>query len=461
MQDSLPPVSIMLSDAEIEALPLPPVAKGFPLSHVRGFMQDALAMVQRLRRENGPAVRLPLFRRSVLFIFGADATERVLLSREGDFSSERGWEPIIHRIFPHALMAMDGAEHKYHRGIMQSAFSRGPLASYLEEMNPVIDGSLDTWMADGARQVDMLFYPRVKQLTLDVAASAFMGIELDEEAARLNQYFMDAVYASLAYIRWPVPPFKMWRGVRGRRELIKRFRELIPEKRAQIRPDLFSRLCHARSEDGDTYTDQEIADHMNFVMMAAHDTSTSTLTTMAYLLAKHPQWQERLRAASFRYRDEQGSPFIAYGSMEQLEELNWVAKEALRLYPPLSTMPRVATRDLELCGYRIPKGQLIALSPIYNHHDPAFWTSPASFDPERFSPGRAEDKRHRCAWTPFGGGMHKCIGQYFGLMEIRATMHLLLQKYRLSIPDGYEMPYQLVPIARPKDGLPLRIERLD
>jgi len=465
MQNVSNPVAETLSQEAIRALPSPPRAKGLPvvspIAHIHGFMTDVLPLLQRLQVENGSIFKIRVLRKSIVFLLGPDATEQVLVNTGQAFSSELGWNPFIHRVFPGALMAMDGKEHKYHRGIMQSAFTRAPLANYLREMNPVLDTGLDAWMPAGEQHADLQFYPQIKQLTLDIAASAFMGIELDEEADRINRCFIDAVNAALAYIRWPIPPFRMWRGVRGRKQLLTKFQELIADKRAGDGPDLFSRLCHAKSDDGETYTDAEIIDHMIFVMMAAHDTSTSTMSTMAYLLAKHPEWQERLRAATLRYRDAKGDAYIDYASMDQLEELTWVAKEALRLYPPLTSMPRIATKDVEVHGYRIPKGQLVGIAPIYNHYDPSLWSAPETFDPERFAPDRAEDKNHRFAWVPFGGGMHKCIGQYFGLMEIRATMHLLLQKYCLSIPSGYEMPYQMVPIARPKDGLPLRIERLD
>lgn len=90
----------------------------------------------------------------------------------------------------------------------------------------------------------------------------------------------------------------------------------------------------------------------------------------------------------------------------------------------------------------------------------SLWTEPRRFDPERFSPERREDKSHRCAWTPFGGGAHLCIGQLFGQLEIKAVMHQLLLNYRWSVPDDYTLPYQLVPIAKARDGAPVQLQRL-
>jgi cytochrome P450 len=296
-------------------------------------------------------------------------------------------------------------------------------------------------------------FPLLKQLTLDLAASVFMGIELGENAIALNRAFVHTVAASMAFIRTPIPGFKMWRGVRGRKLLVERFRELLPQKRAVHTSDFFSEFCHARSEQGEQFTDEEIVDHMIFLMMAAHDTTTSTLTTMMYLLAKHPTWQERLRDEARAL----GKAQLDHDDLENVETLNLCMREALRLYPPLSSMPRMCTRDTVFRDYLIPAGTMVGVFPIHTHHMASLWTDPYRFDPERFSSARQEDKRHSFAWVPFGGGAHMCIGQHFATLQVKAIMHQLLLRYRWSVSADYVMPYQLVPIAKPRDGLPISL----
>jgi cytochrome P450 len=300
-------------------------------------------------------------------------------------------------------------------------------------------------------------FPLLKQLTLDLAASVFMGVELGRSAKDLNRAFVATVAASLAIIRVPIPGLKMWRGIRGRELLVKRFRDLLPEKRRTHTSDFFSEFCHAQSEEGERFTDQEIIDHMIFLMMAAHDTTTSTLTTMMYLLARHPEWQERLRAKAAAL----GKSQLEFDDLDRLEELSWTMREALRLTPPLTSMPRMCTKDTVFQGYEIPAGMMVGVYPIHVHYMPSLWTDPTRFDPERFSPERQEDKRHAFAWVPFGGGAHMCIGQHFATLQVKAIMHQLLLRYRWSIAPGYVMPYQLVPIAKPKDGLQVTLQRLD
>jgi cytochrome P450 len=299
-------------------------------------------------------------------------------------------------------------------------------------------------------------FPRIKALTLNIAARVFMGMALGPEADRMNRAFIDTVEASLALIRKPVPPFGMWRGVRARRWLVQLMRSKLPFKRAAEGPDLFSQLCHARDEEGQRFSDDEVVNHMIFLMMAAHDTTTSSLTTMLYCLARHPEWQERLRAQA------QALPAarLSFGDLAGCDQTEWVMKEALRMYPPLTSIPRKAARDCQFGGFHIPKGTPVGISPIHTHHMPSIWTNPHDFDPERFSPARAEHRRHAYAYLPFGGGAHLCIGQHFADMEVKSVMHQLLRRFRWTVPDGYRMPYQLVPIAKPRDGLPVQLRPL-
>jgi cytochrome P450 len=219
---------------------------------------------------------------------------------------------------------------------------------------------------------------------------------------------------------------------------------------------MFSRLCRAETEDGESFDDQEILDHMVFLMMAAHDTTTSTLTSMTYELAVNPQWQERVREES-RALDQ---PAVGLDEADRLQALTWVMRETLRRYPPLPVIPRVSTRAFEWGGYTIPANSMVVVSPIHTHHMPEWWPDPFLFDPERFSPERAEDERHTHHWVPFGGGPHMCLGKRFAETQVRAIMHQLVRRYRWSVPEGYRMPVQQAPISKPRDGLPIEIESI-
>lgn len=418
-----------------------------------GVRVDMLSIQRKLYAEHGPVVVQRGGPMRMVNLFGPDANKLVLLDRDHIFSARKPWMLIMGRIFPDGLLLRDGEDHKHHRKIMQAAFKLPVIRDYAERMNPMIDSSLAEWPKSG----EMGAFRAFKEMTLAMAASIFVGAELGSDTRPLNRAFEDMVAASMSRIKLRIPGLEFYRGLKGREFLIDYFGRLLPDRKAEASPDMLGRLCHARSEDGESgFTDQEIIDHMNFLMMAAHDTTTSTLTSMTYELARHPEWQERIREESRAV----GKDYVEFGDMDQLTSLTWVMKETLRRYPPLPVIPRIATDSFEFEGFRIPEETMVVVSPIHTHYMSEWWTDPYRFDPERFSPERAEDERHTHSWIPFGGGPHICLGFRFAETQIRAIMHQMVLKYRWSVPEGYEMPVQQAPISKPRDGLPVTVEAL-
>jgi cytochrome P450 len=386
-------------------------------------------------------------------LFGPDANRTVLMDRDQIFSARRPWNQIMGRIFTNGLLLRDGADHKQHRKIMHEAFTRPALREYAVRMNPIIERGIADIGASGA---PILAFKAYKRLTLELAAQVFVGMDLGPATRPMNEAFENMVAASMSRVRLPVLGREFQRGLRGRRYLLALFGAMLEKKHADAGSDMFSRLCRARTPEGETFQDSEVLDHMIFLMMAAHDTTTSTLSSLTYELAVHPDWQERLRSES-----------RALGTLEpdledvgRLEGLGMAMNETLRRYPPLPVIPRIATSAFEFGGYELPEGCMVVVSPIHTHHMSEWWTEPFRWDPERFSPGRAEHGRHTHVFAPFGGGPHMCLGMRFAECQVRQVMHQLLLRYRFEVPEGYRMPVQQAPISRPRDGLPVRFAPL-
>jgi cytochrome P450 len=388
---------------------------------------------------------------------GPDATQAVFSNRNKEYS-QKGWNPVIGPFFKRGLMLLDFDEHMHHRRIMQEAFTRTRLAGYVEHIDRVASKVLaNDWVANDPR---FLFYPATKELTLDIASMVFMGHEPGTDhdlVTKVNNAFTTTTRAGGAIIRTGLPPFKWWRGLRERKVLEDYFAARVKERRKAEGTDMLTVLCHTSDEDGNSFSDEDIVNHMIFVMMAAHDTSTSTLTTMAYHLAANPEWQERCRDESARLGD---GP-LDIESLDKLETLDLVMNEALRLVTPLPMNIRQTVRDTELLGHYLPAGTNVVTWPSMNHHLPELWTDPEKFDPARFAEPRNEHKQHRYAFAPFGGGPHKCIGMVFGQLEVKTVMHRLLRQYRLElIHPGYKprLDYGGMPV--PMDGMPIVLRPL-
>jgi cytochrome P450 len=414
---------------------------------------DMLTPLRRLHARHGDVVMQQAGAFRMVNLFGPDANRAVLLDQDRIFSAKRPWDAIMGRIFPNGLLLRDGDDHKHHRKIMHTAFTRPAIRSYAERMNPMIEAHLAEW-DESPRP--LLAFRAYKELTLDMAASIFVGVDLGPGTAPLNRAFEDMVAASMSRLRLRIPGLEFYRGLVGREWLSGFFRDLLPKRRASESPDMFARLCRAETEEGQRLADQEIVDHMIFLMMAAHDTTTSTLTSMTYELARNPAWQERARAESRAL----GAPHPSFEQLEQLEALGMVLKETIRRYPPLPVIPRVATEDFTFGGFKIPARSMVVIAPIHTHHMEEWWEDPFRFDPGRFAAGRAEYERHTHAWIPFGGGPHHCLGFRFAETQVKLVMHQLLLRYRWSVPPDYRMPVQQAPISKPRDGLPIQLEPL-
>ncbi|MBB3050780.1 cytochrome P450 [Prauserella isguenensis] len=395
----------------------------------------------------GPVSWTGAFGQRIVTLTGADATQAALVNRDKAFSQE-GWRFFIDKFFHRGLMLLDFDEHRMHRRIMQEAFTRHRLAGYVASMGPALRQGVGAWPSSPR------LYWALKQLTLDVATRVFMDMRSDDEAREINRAFVACVRAGTALLRYPVPGGRWRAGLEGRKRLERYFTENLPAKRASDGDDLFSALCHATTPDGERFTDLDVVNHMVFLMMAAHDTTTITSTAAAYYLAKNPEWQERVRDESLALGDDH--PDMA--ALDSLTSLELVIKEALRLVAPVPSLSRATVKDTEVLGHYIPEGTLVGVAPSVNHFDPACWTDPHRFDPERFAADRREDKSHRFAWMPFGGGAHKCIGLHFGMYETKALLHELVRSYRITVPDDYEVRWDYVSLPVPVDGLPVHLQ---
>ncbi|MDT5186943.1 MAG: hypothetical protein QOI29_5101, partial [Mycobacterium sp.] len=431
---------------------------GLPIiGHMIEFFRGGPDFVLEVYRKYGPIhyQKTPALR-SVLAL-GPDATQAVFSNRNKEFS-QRAWDPIIGPFFERGLMLLDFDEHMFHRRIMQEAFTRTRLSGYVEHIDAVATKVLaNDWVANDPR---FLFYPAAKELTLDIASMVFMGHEPGTDhdlVTKVNQAFTTTTRAGNAIIRTSVPPFKWWRGLQARKLLEDYFSERVKERRGKEGSDLLTVLCQTEDEDGNKFSDRDIVAHMIFLMMAAHDTSTSTMTTMAYHLAANPQWQDRCRDESARIGD---AP-LDIEALEKLETYDLVINESLRMTTPLPLNFRRAIRDTDLLGYFIPAGTDVVTWPSMNHRLPELWTNPEKFDPERFAEPRSEHKKHRYAFAPFGGGAHKCIGMVFGQLEIKTVLHRLLRRYRLElVRPGYQPDYDYGGMPVPIDGMPIVLRPL-
>ena len=454
---------------------LPHWSKGCPsasqLDHIPGenglpvigntlkMLKDPVAYGERMFHDYGPVFRAHVFGDWNVTLLGAEANELLMRNKGKVFSNKQGWGPFLDELFPGGLMLQDFEEHRINRRTLAVAFATGPLESYSTALGEGMAREISTWRGD------IRFYPNIKHLALLLAAQSFVGIPWGAEAKKINEAFVGTVQASVGLIRKPFPFTKMKAGVNGRAFLVDHFTQECERRRSSntTGADIFSQFAVATRESGEMLSTVEVVDHMIFLMMAAHDTITSSATSLVYQLAKHPVWQQKLREEIWSVTGVPGASGapqqLLFEDLGRLELTDMVFKESLRMRPPVPAMPRRALKHFEFGGYHIPAGTRVGLNVHFTHYSAKYWDNPYTFDPYRFST-EAEKKHTDYAWVPFGGGAHKCLGMRFANMQIKLLLVQLLGRFNLSIKPAYNPSWQVYPMQKPKDGLKLTLTPL-
>ncbi|VEG39457.1 cytochrome P450 [Mycolicibacterium flavescens] len=422
------------------------------LGHVLPTLVDPLEFARRRYAKYGPVSWAGGVGFRVVVLLGPEALEAAWVNRDKALSSTRGWQPVIGPFFHRGIMLLDFEEHRDHRRIMQGAFTRTALNTYLTETADGIDRALATWRP--ATRFPM--YPSIKQMLLQQAAEVFIGTEIGAESDQLIRDFHDTVHGGQAIVRADVPGGTWARGLRARERLERYFGRQIADRRRGEGADLFSMLCRSESDDGQRFTDADIVNHMIFLLMAAHDTTAIALAMLVYELGRNSHWQNMLRDEAVAHPID--SPTL--DDLEQCALLDAAFKEVLRMYAPAGSLFRQAIRDTEICGHYIPRKAQIAISVHASMRLADWWPAPDTFDPSRFTDATNRAAVNRYAFAPFGGGAHKCIGQQFADMTVKTVMHKLLRRFRWSVPDGYRVPLTWGTGPTPADSLPIELETL-
>lgn len=415
------------------------------------YISNPQRMMRRHYDRYGPVSDMRFLGRRWVALLGPDATGVALRNADKAFSNGEGWGTLVGPFFDRGLMLLDFEEHHRHRRMMQEAFTRERLCGYTAGLGPAVSAGLDDWVPSG----DFRAYPALKSMTLDIATQIFMGganLADPAELDRVNRAFIDCVQAATGFVRLPIPGTRWNRGLRGRRLLEDFLGRHVAAARASEGEDLFSVLCRLSSDEDGSFSDTDVVNHMIFLLMAAHDTSTITVSTMLQYLGQHPEWQERCRAEATALPEHP-----SLDDLDSLTALPLVMKECLRLLPPVPTLARKTVKDTEVLGVHIPAGRLVVLMVDLQHRMAELWPEPDRFDPARFADDRREDKVHRHAWEPFGGGVHKCLGLHFAGAEVSMIMHQILRRFRWSVPADYRAPLNYYSLPYPTDGQPITL----
>lgn len=324
---------------------------------------------------------------------------------------------------------------------------------------------LAQWRRDEPGSIQQIDIDMVEATFAVIARTMLQGGE-PREAAIIKQ----ATAQSLANITWEImygllrlpvwlPHPATWILNRSSKRLRGAVHDIIVRRQAEGGGgnDLLGRLLDARDpETGKPMTMEQLINNLLTLLEAGHETTSRALSWTLYLLARAPDWQERVRAEIVSVCGDEKITAEQIGSLQLTQQ---VLKEAMRLYPPVPAMTRIAAEPVSLSGLDIPKDSFIIL-PIYCiHRHRMLWTDPGRFDPTRFEPER-EAAYPRTQFMPFGGGPRICLGNSFAMAEAAVILATLIRGARFDW-DGRHEPEPVSRVTlQPRGGMPLHVTPL-
>jgi sterol 14-demethylase len=414
-------------------LKLPPALPGgLPLvGHSVDFVKDTIGLLFRAQREMGEISSFTVFNRKMVAMFGPDAHEAVFRAPDTQLSPSEAYK-IMTPVFGKDVV-YDASPEKMGEQVkmLLPALKDKRMRTYGEAVIRETSESVARWGEAGV--VDFVEFCRV--LTNFTSSRCLLGKEfrenMSEEFAAVYHDLEKGV-TPLAYINahLPIPSFR--KRDKARVKMVEMISRVVQARRRDKREgeDFLQTLMDARYGDGKPLSEHEITGLVLAGMFAGHHTSSVTTAWTLIELLRNPLALARAKEEIDRVFA--GGREVSHAALRELDFVENCVKESLRLNPPLFMLVRVAKVDFVYKNYFIPAGSWILISPTVAHRMHEVFANPNAFDPDRYAPPREEDKRD-FAYIAFGGGRHKCLGNAFALLQVKAIMAMLIGQYDFQL----------------------------
>ncbi|MGE2689996.1 cytochrome P450 [Mycolicibacterium pulveris] len=387
--------------------------------------------LEMLRDAGGPVTRVtlaPKWLAPPVVIVTSPQGARDVLGRNGGHLEKTRVHAEMRHLLGANLFDLTHEPWLPRRRAVQPIFTKQHVREFAGHMAEAAQTIADTW-ADGT-EVDL--DTECRKLTLRALGRSVLGIDLDAHSEAIAEslqvalkYIADRAMRPVNAPRWL--PTRARQRARTASETLHRLADDILQA-CRADPTRCAPLVHAliAARDpatGQTLSDDEIRDELIVFMLAGHDTTATTLTYAMWALGHHPDMQDKVRAEALAV----GECGLTPDDVPALRYTVQVLHEALRLCPPGAATARMAMQDIEVDGYRVDAGTMVAVGIYALHRDPALWDRPLEFDPDRFSPQNSEG-RDRWQYLPFGAGPRSCIGDHFAMLEATLALATIIRR---------------------------------
>jgi cytochrome P450 len=454
-----------VAPARTDAL-YPPTVRGAPRplplrKFLFRFVRNPLSSLPQAAYEQGILV-YDNGRARIVWVCDPALIETVLLHEADKFPKTDLEKRVFATSLGDGILTSQGASWRWQRRTAAPLFRPADLASLVPAMSAAAEHQLARWSAGAPGSVQAVDRAMTETTFRVISATMFAG-SADAEAAEI----LRCADKSLATISWDVaaammhvPEWLWYPGKLGRRRAAQQLRAavagILARRRAEglVGDDLLARLARAHDpETGAPMSEKQLVDNLITFLEAGHETTAKALTWSLYLLARSPEWQERIRREVVAVA---GAGPVGAEHLDRLTVTKALLEEAMRLYPPAPVMTRQAAAVTRLGGETVPARALVVIPIFAVHRHRRLWDDPDRFDPGRFLPERRA-KIARTQFMPFGFGARTCIGASFAMMEGVAILATLVRRADFAW-DGKHLPEPLSRVTlRPKGGMPLSV----
>jgi sterol 14-demethylase len=421
------------------------------------FVKDTIGLLQQTYDECGRVGRFRLFGKDMILFTGPEAHEALFRLPDEVLSPNAAYKMMVPVFGEGVAYGAEPAKMTEQMHMLYPALRNNRMRTYTEIVARETSDIIADWGEEGEIEACEFF----GMLTNFTSSSCLLGREfrneMSEEFSKVY-YDLERGIVAWGYIHpyLPIPAFR--RRDRARARLGEMVSEIV-EKRRQSGyrgEDFLQTLMDSEYSDGSKLSDHEITGMLVAAMFAGHHTSSVTTAWTLIELLRHPHFLEAVRDEIHgRYANAEEYTFL---SLRDLEKTESAVKEALRIHPPLFILLRAALEDCEILGYQVKKGNWVAVSPMVAHRDDEVFENALEYDPDRYGPGREEDKRP-FAYIAFGGGRHKCMGNAFAILQIKTIIAVLLNRYDFELAgDSVETDFQGL-VLGPKPPIRIRYRR--
>lgn len=440
----------------------PHVHRGRAILDSRDMVRNPVAVFERYRARLGPTFTVH-FGGVKPAVVSTDPVviEHVLRGNRDNYEKSHIQVERMVEFQGKGLVNSHGEVWVRQRKLLAQGFKHSHLTKLLPMQQDVLQELMLSFDRD-VRQGPVDVHQQMVRFTLRLVGRSLFGRSMrDEELERIGHVISEIQAFILRQIvqPWKIPWFRLT-GQTEKHQQLRREGDAIALRHVQARlkegvgeNDMLRILLETPYHDtGKPMSEPLVMIESLQLLVAGNETSTNALTWIFYLLARHPQYIREIRdevAAVI------GDKAIDYQNLHQLGKTVCVIDESLRLYPPFWMIDRIALKDDEVAGVRIPAGAMVIPYIYGTHRNPAQWQDAESFDPRRFEPERSKE-RHPFAYIPFGGGPRVCLGSNLAVMQMLMIVVAFVRRYDFALAKDEPVAIQPMMLLRPSGAVTMK-----